>query len=345
MGIPKRPSGLHDAEHGLGVFVQDLVTEQQSLSDDHQDAEEEWEQLDPTSAILEAMNSKECIDGEDGVPECPVSLTPPPGLLGEQEAPVELQESYQCYFGYPYGPAMPGQVPESALYGTWQGSPGYAYFEQWQINSNFISALGYCESEYGIGMPKTGKPRGRGRQADMSGLWLTSEKMGSLSSQTLEKRPCQGVDATDPRRIVWTLEKASLTSKNKDREKVSPSFRVPMGGLDVDFKLNLFATSVSSNRHCSSFKKAKGKGCVALRCVQSINDCAQPTLKFRIILGEEGSVSKQVSPYVEHNFAEKQICNIPAPMQAAKGEEEWDFLNADADKLTFVVVLEVGGKA
>eukprot|EP00438_Fugacium_kawagutii_P035233 Skav227192 [mRNA] locus=scaffold2048:173185:174543:- [translate_table: standard] len=56
---------------------------------------------------------------------------------------------------------------------------------------------------------------------------------------TSEKRPsvALGVDASNPR-------------KNKDREKVSPSFRIPMGGQDVEFKLNLFATSVSSNRHC-----------------------------------------------------------------------------------------------
>ncbi|CAJ1341425.1 unnamed protein product, partial [Effrenium voratum] len=172
-----------------------------------------------------------------------------------------------------------------------------------------------------------------GKQVDMSSLW--SSEAGPVSSQ--DKR-LTGVDASDPSHIVWTLEKASLTSKNKDREKVSPSFRIPMGGQEVEFKLNLFATSVSSNRHCSSFKKAKGKGYVALRCVQSIEDCTQPSLKFRVILGEG---SAQTSRFVEHNFAEKQICNVPPPLQAPKGEEEWDFLNADAEKLTFVVVLEV----
>lgn len=341
----KRPADPSDPGLGLGVFVQDPATEQQSLSDDHVDVEEEWEQLDPTSAILEAMNSKESpADTVERVADySSTALTLPPGLHSEMDAPIELEESYQGYYGFQYGHPMPGQVSDGGMFhGSWQ-SPGYTYYEeQWQINpATFISAFGYCDAGYDFSVPtKAGKPRGRGKHAEMSGLWITHEKMGSLSSQTYE-RPAQGVDASDPRRIVWTLEKASLTSKNKDREKVSPSFRVPMGSHDVEFKLNLFATSVSSNRHCSSFKKAKGKGYVALRCVQSINDCTHPTLKFRVVLGEEGSVSKQTSPFIEHDFAEKQICNIPAPLHASRGEEEWDFLNADADKLTFVVVLEV----
>eukprot|EP00913_Durusdinium_trenchii_P010242 g9603.t1 len=147
----------------------------------------------------------------------------------------------------------------------WQTMQGYPYFDQWQAASSFISAFGGYDF-----VPKSGK-RGRGKQD----MWIAEK------ASTSDKRPpALGVDASDPRRIVWTLEKASLTSKNKDREKVSPSFRIPMGGQEVEFKLNLFATSVSSNRHCSSFKKAKGKGYVALRCVQSINDCTQPTLKF-----------------------------------------------------------------
>jgi len=307
---------------GLGVFVKD-PTEKQSLSD--LEDVEEWEKLDPTSDILEVVNSKEFI-GERPFEHQP---TPPPGLPGKEAMDASKtipQGAYQDfdYYSYGYGQA---QVPDGqGMYGSfmWQTMQGYPYFDQWQAASSFISAFGGYDF-----VPKSGK-RGRGKQD----MWIAEK------ASTSDKRPpALGVDASDPRRIVWTLEKASLTSKNKDREKVSPSFRIPMGGQEVEFKLNLFATSVSSNRHCSSFKKAKGKGYVALRCVQSINDCTQPTLKFRVILGE-GYL--QASSFTEHNFAEKQICTVPPASQSLnKGEEEWDFLNADADKLTFVVVLEV----
>eukprot|EP00435_Cladocopium_sp_Y103_P049032 s3524_g14.t1 len=319
-----------DASQGLGVFVKD-PTEQQSLSD-LEDVEEEWKKLDPTSDILEMVNSKEFI-GER--PAFEHQTPQPPGLAGKDQEALESMESpvtypdFDYYSSFGYGQAQ--QVPDGqGMYGsfTWQTMQGYPYFDQWQAATSIISAF---QGYYDFVPTKSGK-RGRGKQGDM---WI--------DKAATEKRPsvALGVDASDPRRIVWTLEKASLTSKNKDREKVSPSFRIPMGGQDVEFKLNLFATSVSSNRHCSSFKKAKGKGHVALRCVQSINECTQPTLKFRIILGE-GFL--QSSSFTEHNFAEKQICTVPpsSPETSLKGgEEEWDFLNADSDKLTFVVVLEV----
>mmetsp|Transcript_21640 Transcript_21640/g.26658 ORF Transcript_21640/g.26658 Transcript_21640/m.26658 type:complete len:362 (-) Transcript_21640:158-1243(-) len=328
MGDWRRLHG--DEDQGLGVFVKD-PTEQQSLSD-LEDVEEEWKKLDPTSDILEVVNSKEFI-GERPAFEHQTPIQPP-GLAGKEECmeSIEPAVTYQDfdYYSYSYGQAQ--QVPDGqGMYGSfmWQTMQGYPYFDQWQAaTSSFISAFG---GYYDFVPMKSGK-RGRGKHGDM---WI--DKTAS------EKRPsvALGVDASDPRRIVWTLEKASLTSKNKDREKVSPSFRIPMGGQDVEFKLNLFATSVSSNRHCSSFKKAKGKGHVALRCVQSLNECTQPTLKFRIILGE-GYL--QSSNFTAHNFAEKQICTVPPsfPETSFKGgDEEWDFLNADSDKLTFVVVLEV----
>ena len=332
---PERIGQVHqtrsqEATPGLGVFVQDL--EPSSFSD-LEDVEEEWKKLDPTSDILAMVNSKEFI-GERPVFAPPMSNLP---VLGkEAESGIEGQLGYQDFdycssYGYGTHQVSDGQ----GMYGSfmWQTVQGYPYFDQWQAaTSSFISAFG----GYYDFVPKSGK-KGRGRDGD--------PKAG-----TSEKRPpvALGVDATNPRRIVWTLEKASLTSKNKDREKVSPSFRIPMGGQDVEFKLNLFATSVSSNRHCSSFKKAKGKGHVALRCVQSIEKCTQPTLKFRVILGE--GVTSQTSNYTEHNFAEKQICTVSPPLNRSGvphasfkgvGEEEWDFLNADMDKLTFVVVLEV----
>lgn len=317
---------LPGESQGLGVFVKD-PTEQQSLSD-LEDVEEEWKKLDPTSDILEMVNSKEFI-GERPAFEYQTSVQPL-GLAGK-EALESMEQTYPD-FDYDYSSFGYGQAQQDGqgMYGsfTWQ-MQGYPYFDQWQAATSISSFISAFQGYYDFVPTKSGK-RGRGKQGDM---WI---------DKAAEKRPsvALGVDASDPRRIVWTLEKASLTSKNKDREKVSPSFRIPMGGQDVEFKLNLFATSVSSNRHCSSFKKAKGKGHVALRCVQSINECTQPTLKFRIILGE-GFL--QSSNFTEHNFAEKQICTVPPSSEVSLkgGEEEWDFFNADSDKLTFVVVLEV----
>ncbi|CAE7775002.1 PUS7 [Symbiodinium pilosum] len=135
-------------------------------------------------------------------------------------------------------------------------------------------------------------------------------------------------------RIHWTVDARVL--KTSDREKVSPPFEVSMDGIEIQFKLCLRPLLTSESRGGASFRKAKGKGTVDLRCLNEIekkNSCA---MTFRVAIGK-GSESHKVSRTMKHDFSEKPICQL-------EGEEEWDFKTVvDEDTQTFVVVLEVVG--
>ncbi|CAJ1454262.1 unnamed protein product [Effrenium voratum] len=136
-------------------------------------------------------------------------------------------------------------------------------------------------------------------------------------------------------RIHWTVDAKVL--KSSDREKVSPPFEVSMGGKEVQFKMCLRPTVTSESRGGASFRKAKGKGTVDLRCLNELDPARSCPMSFRIAVGK-GSDAKRISSTVRHDFSQRAICPLP------DGEEEWDFKTVvDEDSQTFVVVLEVVG--
>jgi len=136
-------------------------------------------------------------------------------------------------------------------------------------------------------------------------------------------------------RIHWTVDAKVL--KSSDREKVSPPFEVSMGGKEIQFKMCLRPTVTSESRGGASFRKAKGKGTVDLRCLNEIDPARSCSMTFRVAVGK-GSDAYRVSSTVRHDFSEKAICPLP------ETEEEFDFKTVtDEDTQTFVVVLEVVG--
>lgn len=136
-------------------------------------------------------------------------------------------------------------------------------------------------------------------------------------------------------RIHWTVDAKVL--KSSDREKVSPPFEVSMGGKEIQFKMCLRPTVTSESRGGASFRKAKGKGTVDLRCLNEIDPANSCYMTFRVAVGK-GSDAYRVSSTVRHDFSEKAICPLPDT------EDEWDFKTVtDEDSQTFVVVLEVVG--
>ncbi|CAJ1401118.1 unnamed protein product [Effrenium voratum] len=117
-------------------------------------------------------------------------------------------------------------------------------------------------------------------------------------------------------RIHWTVDAKVL--KSSDREKVSPPFEVSMGGKEVQFKMCLRPTVTSESRGGASFRKAKGKGTVDLRCLNELDPARSCPMSFRIAVGK-GSDAKRISSTVRHDFSQRAICPLP------DGEEEWDF--------------------
>ena len=135
-------------------------------------------------------------------------------------------------------------------------------------------------------------------------------------------------------RIHWTVDARIL--KTSDREKVSPPFEVSMDGKEIQFKMCLRPSLTSESRGGASFRKAKGKGTVDLRCLSEIDPRRSCAMIFRVAIGK-GSESHKVSQTMKHDFSQKPICQL-------EGEDEWDFKSVtDDDTQTFVIVLEVCG--
>lgn len=135
-------------------------------------------------------------------------------------------------------------------------------------------------------------------------------------------------------RIRWTVDAHKLDKK--DKQAVSPPFNLSFGERDSDvpFKLIIYPKNVSEAKGGASFRKAKGKGFVQLKCEADLALAAQD-IKFSLSVGHEGKMEKRRGP-VSHNFSQSAVCGLP------KGEDEWDF-NAckDEHSKTFVICLEV----
>lgn len=136
-------------------------------------------------------------------------------------------------------------------------------------------------------------------------------------------------------RIRWSVDAKKL--KSTDREAVSPAFELNFS-VPVQFKMVIRPKVTCNARGGASFKKAKGKGSVEVRCLGEIDPSVNSCVTFRISLGggkDSGSSEAPRGP-VRHNFAEHTICGLP------EGQDEWDFSKAiDESSQAFVVCLEI----
>jgi len=136
-------------------------------------------------------------------------------------------------------------------------------------------------------------------------------------------------------RVRWTVDARKL--KSKDTEAVSPSFELSFEG-NVAFKMLLRPRVTSESKGGASFKKARGRGVVELRCLDDVHPEKTPTVTFRVFIGSPADPAKQQPPRgpVRHDFAQKSICGL------SRGQDEWNFSQVvDKTSQTFVVVLEV----
>jgi hypothetical protein len=102
---------------------------------------------------------------------------------------------------------------------------------------------------------------------------------------------------------------------SRDRDILSQPFELNVGGL-VSFKLGLYPKA-AANGDSLSFKRAKGKGVVMLRCTDSVR--TQTKVQFRIAVDSAPSENPLHSDPVIHDFFEKPIAYLPA------GLDEWNF--------------------
>lgn len=141
--------------------------------------------------------------------------------------------------------------------------------------------------------------------------------------------------ASSINRIHWTVDARKL--KTNDTEAVSPSFDLAFEGA-VAFKMILRPRMTSETKGGASFKKARGRGTVELRCLDSVEGHSSSSVTFRLSIGSPADAAKQQAPRgpVRHDFAQRAISGLP------RGQEEWNFTQAvDKETMTFVVCLEV----
>merc|ERR1719188_1809171 len=131
-------------------------------------------------------------------------------------------------------------------------------------------------------------------------------------------------------RVAVTLNARKLTGN--DKQAVSPSFDLNVGGRSAPFKIMIYPTITNEQKGGASFKKSKGKGTVQIKCEEALAEGAFPPLKFRIAIGSGDNRAAFRGPWT-HDFC---VTNMWA-LQT----EVWDFLSVvDQRSSTFAVVLE-----
>lgn len=149
--------------------------------------------------------------------------------------------------------------------------------------------------------------------------------------QSLTRMMGHGVE-----RVLWTVDARKL--HGSDRVAVSPPFELSCGA-PVTFKMMIAPKLSFDGKGGASFRKARGRGVVQLKCEAQMNEMMSGSLEFYISIGSGCSPHARWEPPrgpVKHNFTRSGICGLP------RDQEEWDF-NAVVDEAsqTFAICLEV----
>jgi len=128
--------------------------------------------------------------------------------------------------------------------------------------------------------------------------------------------------------VSWQVDARKL--EKEDKQLVSPQFVIALPIIGPQpFKIALYPKIINESKRGASFKKAKGKGKVMLKCEAQLPQNV-PEIGFRIGIGRGDKQQVPRGP-VSHNFAEQSFRGLE------KVDEEWDF-NAVVDESgTFVV--------
>merc|ERR1712187_1058508 len=138
-------------------------------------------------------------------------------------------------------------------------------------------------------------------------------------------------------RVSWVVDARKL--KANDKQGVSPEFQISCSsGSSMVFKLMVYPKAKQDGKGSVSFKKAKGRGFVQLKCESETAGFERCPLSFRIgtssAIGQIGAELPR-GP-VTHDFAQNSTCGL------ARANDEWDFSKVvDEAAQTFVIYLEV----
>merc|ERR1719264_718397 len=152
-------------------------------------------------------------------------------------------------------------------------------------------------------------------------------------------RPVQSLEverdaANGTHRIWWVLDARKLSGSN--REAVSPIFELVFATGLVQFKMILRSAVVDALRGGGSFKRAKGRGSVEVRCLEHLDDADDQLVRFRLAVGAMHRWGEEARGPVAHRFSQRTFCSLPEEIR------EWDFCrHVDRETHTFDVCLEI----
>lgn len=189
-----------------------------------------------------------------------------------------------------------------------------------------------------LGMPEPPPPPGLLERAvtfpltAAAGASLESIKKSSLITGPAMQALGKTSEGTMP--FQWSVDARKL--KTSDKVIVSPSFEWPEDEADsAKFKLMIIPKAVNDKKGGSSFKKAKGKAVVEVKC-EANPPKKEVKLRLAVTDKENPKMLKEFRGPVVHNFSEANICNMKVP----HCDEEWD-LPYDNTEPTFLVRLEI----
>mmetsp|Transcript_135946 Transcript_135946/g.271211 ORF Transcript_135946/g.271211 Transcript_135946/m.271211 type:complete len:391 (-) Transcript_135946:461-1633(-) len=155
--------------------------------------------------------------------------------------------------------------------------------------------------------------------------------MHAAQPQTLTRAFCVNTGCF---RTLWWADARKL--RGNDKQAVSPPFDLSFGDSfpSMTFKMMIYPKAMNDLKGGASFKKAKGRGLVQLKCEAELSG-AIANFSFRISIGMGDKKQAPRGPKV-HNFSASAVCGLD------KDVEEWDFQSVvDAKSMTFVVCVEI----
>jgi len=135
-------------------------------------------------------------------------------------------------------------------------------------------------------------------------------------------------------RVRWAVDVRKL--KSQDKQTVSPVFYLPFGPAlpNVPFRLMIYPKTVNAAKGGASFKKARGRGYIHLKCEADLE--GNPAyVRFRLMI-VQGDKFKGPRGPVDHDFSQHFVAEL------GPEEAEWNFSEiVDPSVPTFIVVLEL----
>lgn len=139
-------------------------------------------------------------------------------------------------------------------------------------------------------------------------------------------------EGKDKQWVDWAVDSKKLETDNQ--QIVSPEFVVDVPDVgEIPFKMTIHALTKSAGKRCNSFRSAKGRGRIELKCCKESS--APLPLTFSIGIGAAARAQPLRGP-VTHDFLERSCCGLDAK------EELWKLRDAvDETSRSFTIRLLV----